>query len=137
MNPRELRIGNIVQSKTGIWMTVTEILSNGITYDRYDMQAVADFCEYEDLKPVALTFSILLDSGFEVLYDNPRLETFLINKSGYYPFLLTMGRSTDEFYFQENTVIKTVHHLQNLFSNITDEELVIKIDQLTAKEAGE
>jgi hypothetical protein len=76
--------------------------------------------------PILLTDEILYHTGFDLFYNNPRLECFYVNTSSYYPFNIVES-SDHRFYYNDNLEIKYLHQLQNLYHALTGQELEINL----------
>lgn len=79
-----------------------------------------------NISGIPITPEILEKAGFEMCHQNPRQETFYINKQGYCPFYIYTSRS-DEVYYNENLPLKYLHQLQNLYFVLTGNELEITL----------
>jgi len=136
MDVKQLRVGNWLCGKNNKFFKVESIYNtwneNLVNIDASveGMQGYESACisgiNLDQCTPVLLTYDRLLMAGFECFHMNPRLETFYINRSTYYPFIIYETRDR-RFCFNENLEVKDVHQLQNLFFAITGEELDIKL----------
>jgi hypothetical protein len=133
----QLKYGNIIQSVTDIPLVVREILSNGVTYDRLDMKSVADFAEYDEIKPIELSEHWLERLGFEygvngegedkVEYWDKRAPLHQ-HSFGCFTFTITKWFEGN-FTFSHHQIrrdCKYLHDLQNIWYFNTGQELTIK-----------
>lgn len=120
---RELRIGNYVylqNSKTPY--KITEIGYSEIEHPRYEVSGISSgavFRTYvENLNPIPLTEELLLKCGFEkhkwgiITYYNPLLEL------------------DADFHLKSvdcNIQVKYLHKLQNLYFDLTGQELEVNL----------
>lgn len=120
INPEELRIGNIVQSTTGVYLVVASISLSSIMFDRFDMNAVAGTAPLQDLEGITLGPESLNRLG---LKKN-------LHKSSYYSnhifdFDIRINRvwiaNNHQRIYIDN--VRFVHQLQNLWFLITGKEL--------------
>lgn len=117
----ELRVGNIYNRKHGKGWTqivmdeyiIGNIFGTGSTY------------ALDDFEAIPLTATEMYDLEFNIFHENPRLEKFWVNNQGYYPIIIQQTRNLD-FYFQENTPLPYLHQLQNLYRDLTGNELIYK-----------
>lgn len=125
MEARELRIGNLVKSKNHpkdsvfiiykIYENSVVALKSGSLYRFY----------IDELEPVPLTEELLLKFGFE----NTHRIDYGELKPCYAIFSLAIMLRHNSFFVDwigGNTEIKYVHQLQNLYFDLTGEELTIK-----------
>lgn len=133
IEPNELRIGNALFDRNNDIVIVESILDYGINYDP-DIEA----CKYQfrdnELRPIPLTEERLLKCGFEQVDDMPYhpdmktrslyINTLILRKNTY--------SNLFEFHFQhkdpsmfENTEVKYLHQLQNLYFALDGKELEI------------
>lgn len=96
------------------------------SYEKVPSHASPLSYEKEYYKPIPLTSELLIQCQFEILYWNPRLEYFYVNKQSYYPFFVYETRDS-LIYYNENLRIEYLHQLQNLFFELTREELNIEL----------
>lgn len=115
-----LRLNNIVQSTSGVYLVVKEIMASGITYDRLDGTAVVGHAEWEEVEPVGLTVEWLEKCGFELTEYYARIGKLTLKQTydGYVP----VGER-----YAIGVEIKYVHQLQNLYQSLTGEELTINL----------
>lgn len=116
----ELRIGNLLQSKTG------EFISKILMIDsQCSVCSIEDgLCDLDLLEPIPLTKEWLEDFGFNTDSDcwyyyldwSKQHETFKIAKDEFNNYFL-VGQYSKAF--------KYVHSLQNLYFALTNEELTI------------
>lgn len=142
INPKELRIGNLVEYN-GIYWKVSEILSpkphRDIRFaDKYIVElfdgAGLSSVSIEDIQPIPLTEEILIKAGFKQnqmdgdefyysydLKDDVYCDLSLINgdKNGYLEAIL--------FPYESWFRYRYVHQLQNLYLALTGSELEIKL----------
>lgn len=128
INPKELRIGNLVKcegkirsvDQIGIGL-ISLIPIEGITFD---------VCQGSELDPIPLTHEILEKAGF--VY-NKETEYYIRRYSlgadlEINLFCLFINEFTKDFQVEYYSMpIKSVHQLQNLFHALTGEELEIKL----------
>ncbi len=114
----ELRIGNFVRGivVSDKYLIVTEITNNGVH------SLDGSFLDFETIEPIALTDEILIKSGF--IYG--RKYCF----DDFYDFKKVEKDNDEEVWLfirnNENLrYIKYVHQAQNLFYNLSGEELQI------------
>lgn len=120
----ELRIGNTLAffSKQGIITGIISLISDeGILwFKHYDVKV-----DLEDVNGIPLTPEILEKAGFI----DGRSHGFLWKIKGVSGF--TIEKRAHRYYLKEYKVdanpIKTVHHLQNLFYAIKNEELKLEL----------
>lgn len=123
-----LRYGNIVKSKSGVYLVVTEIMASGITYDRLDGKGVVGHAEWGEVKAISLTHEILKKCRFEERKQDEDYEYW-----GILNFTLIYGRTIDNDYrwflngYHNDCHIKYLHQLQNLFFDLTNTELKLTL----------
>jgi hypothetical protein len=119
----ELRIGNIVQSITGVWLTVIQVSPTSIMYDRYDMKAVCGNCPVEEMKGIPLTpewlegFGIKNEQQGSTIFNNGRITIHEFDD----------GNFRLEGYSGGRIAILYVHQLQNLYFALTASELPVNL----------
>ena len=125
MDAKELRIGNLIYSRTGTVKIVDVINStkNTIEFDDNDDDYPIYSC-----KPIPLTEEILEKNNFEYEINANRFDLlFSLTK---YDFCFSIYVHNNEFYYFINgrrLFIKYVHELQNIFFTLTGEELQINL----------
>jgi len=118
INPNELRIGN--------WVEAIQMLTpfEGMVYriDAFNIHVgfknQTKLADPEEINPIPLTAEWLEKFGFE--WDgnemtNGRLRFYEVNTGNWYCL-----------FHEGHEVIKSVHHLQNLYHSITLTELTVK-----------
>lgn len=136
MNSTDLRPGNIVKSKSGFYLVVTEIMASGITYDQLAAFAVVGHAEWGEIEGVEITPEWLKRLGFLYLDSiiNERYYVQWINSpseiawypvGGYVSINTATGGEGEQPNYTESTLphIKYLHQLQNLFYDLTGTEL--------------
>lgn len=134
INPKELRIGNIVSVNGKFNVCVKEIDCNGITYDRVDGSEVAAHCKWKYLDGIYLTEDVVLKSGFIKFntrqpFDQSRYyspHTMLFDLFTRYPSgRLYVAREVGEKrMIMIREIITHLHELQNIFYSLTGKELM-------------
>jgi hypothetical protein len=112
IQPQELRIGNYVFDIDGDVFQVGEILDIGVKFKKTSLSS-----RYEKIYPILLTEEILLKCGF--LKDDNFYHLNNIWISNFYENYFSL----DGF---DETKIKHIHQLQNLYFDLTGEELTFK-----------
>lgn len=117
MDLRELRVGNYILEKGSNSVTVVELnILRIMTYPE----------EFNPYTRIPLTEKWLLEFGFTEKYKSDYNGWI---KNGVY--LVDPERETgdleNKFYYNQNTEIKFVHQLQNLYFVLTGEELTVKL----------
>ena len=118
MDAKELRIGNLVNTKDGI-TTVYDVLEFGI-----NMHHDCWLYDIKDVSPIPLTEEWLIKLGFE---DNKTHFTKWINEDR--TFIVEYDVMDTRYFLCDTDVdtnIKYVHQLQNLYKALTGGELTIK-----------
>jgi len=120
MKIQELRIGNTVLY-SGIIVRVEamskKIVScSGVEKNRYTPIKI------EDLKPIKLTFDLLIENGFE----RHNLGALSLKISKYKDIEFTSDIKKSWIYGEEVS-IKSLHHLENIFFDITQRALKTKV----------
>jgi len=126
MKATEIRLGNLIQTNDTHW-------SPGLQH-KHTLVNLSIFCslvttECSPYEGIPLTYNLVCDLlNFELYHGNPRLESFYVNKQGYYPFHIYEHRD-QTFWFNEHLQIKYVHQMQNLYFALTGEELIISTNE--------
>ena len=116
MKAKELRIGNIVQTTDNLTVEVTGVNSNG-TVNIKGQKMEADI-NIEDLKPFKLTPELFLKNGFDKEWHYFIKNGIKIIPDGeQYCFL---------FGEEEQVKIEYLHELQNIYLDLTGEEIEFK-----------
>ena len=114
MNPSELRIGNlIIQGNTP---TIVEHIKTSIDdYDRINHKRAID------CSPIPLTEEWLLEFGFKDINN----KSFKLFKHTHHDIILRIFDGGAISYCEKNeyVLVKSVHHLQNLYYALTQKEL--------------
>lgn len=131
IQPTDVRIGNFLYginsgaNKKSIFQ-VKSIDENGINGVRFDHESKLTYAT--DVEGIVIDESFVIKyCGFNQYHQNPRLEGFYFNKQGYYPFNISATRD-GRLFFDENTPLKYIHELQNLFRFKQGEELVVNFE---------
>lgn len=115
----ELRIGNLVYADTGLLSTeIHELLTE-------DMIDLFNGKLNDLIKPVPLTEQILLKCGFEKLNKRWLLMEYFVK--GLFRINYDKGQFFIFWNLNNITEIKYLHQLQNLYSDLTGEELKIEL----------
>lgn len=121
IEPKELRIGNLIQTKFG---SIVNIVAIDITSCLIEFETgKIDRRVYLELEPIELIEEWLLKCGFEKEND----YMYSINKGTIDYFSIWIF--SDGIYFCELSKpikLKYVHKLQNLYFELRDKELTIK-----------
>jgi hypothetical protein len=146
MNKHSLRYGNKIHIN-GIWgdkvFTVSEIKGVGarVAYIREDINEPRDgLVSYEDVLPVKLTPEWLRMAkfsdkdykegyiGIDVVSTNGMTVDFVLTK----PYKMGEWQQDYAFELPNNRFvsIKSVHHLQNLFYDLNDQELLFETEKI-------
>ncbi len=144
MNKYSLRYGNKIHIN-GIWedqvFTVTEVKGLGVRVDyiRKDTDEPKNgFVAYEDMLPVKLTPEWLRMAkfsdkdykegfiGIDVLSAGGMTTDFVLTK----PFVMGEWQTDYVYELRDNRFvsISSVHHLQNLFYDLTEQELLFEME---------
>lgn len=131
----ELRIGDIVQSKTGVWLTVIQISPGSIMYDRFDMKAVAGTCGIGEIFPIKLNSEVLETSGFARAELSRIYMKTIAHEGTDYPCTLQInfGEGIQICRSGIGTLyapVTSLHQLQNLFFALTGTELTINLEKV-------
>jgi hypothetical protein len=136
MKSSELRIRNWVKTATPkMEIMIPHLIAEvqGVKYgevffgENYDGEGFSMTTKH--IQGIELTQDIIHKCGFEMLYFNPRLDTFYGNKKSYYPFLIQYSRDgVWYFYNEKNCELKYLHQLQNLYFAWTGDELEIDLN---------
>ena len=134
MKAEELRIGNYVScmyyddNDDEIWEDTTILCIDGTGGDiaeyKFWFEGSSNKEIYHENKPIPLTEQWLLNFGFETI----NIGKIIYRKNG-----IEIYVKNDKFIFQygislsQTSIIEFVHHLQNLYFELTGEEL-IKLD---------
>lgn len=137
MNVNELRIGNLLTSKS--WYGVHPVSGIDIIDDGFRVLVkgfVHDFIDGEhcDLEPILLTPEILLKCGFKKYVVKLPLVNWIDYRKGNMVINITDGGYEIEFGSElfsiedrtHITCIKYLHQLQNLYFALTNTELIYK-----------
>lgn len=123
IDPKELRIGNIVseceeENAPEWYQVVTGIVNDDVYLTNGDIE------KSENLYPVKITKEELLRVGFFIKKGRFGNEYHLIN------FSIYTNKKGDFCFCWDNFIreIKYFHHLQNLYFDLTGEELVYEYD---------
>jgi hypothetical protein len=131
LSPNELRIGNLVHF---IFTNETvEILginahesNNKSIYNTISFRSFNLYCEsFETIKPIPLTEEWLLNLGFP-LKGFYRLQVTYFLELCWNPHDKTLNLQTKKNGFTEDSKVKYVHELQNLYFALTGKELTLK-----------
>lgn len=131
MDKKEFRIGNIV-AYCGDFVEITSLGEAGLTASK---NGIVVNCIYDavHLHPVQITEEILLNSGFEKIVSKYPIP------SGSVSFEredMSLDQFEDDYYFSvedeisknsQSKTIKHLHKLQNLYFELKDKELEIKL----------
>lgn len=126
MDMQELRIGNLVYGNMRV-LTIDSICPDGINLRAINTESgpvITWECGYIDLGPVPLTKGRLLKFGINTSKGNYFGPLSFIYSNG--KFLLSSEDNELGFNYDEAIEIKHVHQLQNLYSDLTGEELTLK-----------
>lgn len=120
MKPQELRIGNIV----GINSVEFEVVGvyDDVAYIQLDEETPIEEIEIKHLEPIPLTEEIILKLGFEKVRNKYYLS--------HWRFHITKPENYDGHLLCDDDrvitdLIKYLHQLQNLYFDLTGEELLI------------
>lgn len=116
MEPKELRIGNLIFDKDGNVKTVFAVLNNGIVFESNQYIGTPN----EWCNPISLTEEWLIKFGFK--------ETDYAGGC-YYLGSLQIDLSDFECAFKTNWLdckVQYVHKLQNLYFALANEELTLE-----------
>ena len=128
IQPNELRIGNYIN----LHRYFTDDNKNGIQKFSFDLSD-----GIKRMTPIPLTEEILLKCGFikdfiDYKHDYIDIIDWCIPNNGDYKFLFSIDKEINAKddnikYFYEETEIKSLHHLQNIYWSITQKELEVKL----------
>jgi hypothetical protein len=122
MNPSELRIGNLVDFEGQI-ETVYQIRHSGVDFFRGTTKKgiVIQSYVWEAVKPITLTEDWLLEFGFKDINN----KSFRLFKHANHDIILRIFDGGAISYCEKNeyVLVKSVHHLQNLYYALTQKEL--------------
>jgi hypothetical protein len=137
INPQELRIGNTVKYKTPFMQDydlvlvesiISDGLVDGINYSFSNENYILSF----ELQPVPVTEEWLLKFGFEkeniswfknmIIY---KRDSFILHYLDH-EFNPVIEDNSEGYFLAIGNDIKYVHQLQNLYFDLTGEELTIK-----------
>jgi len=109
-----------------ILCTVLEVLHNGITYDSFDGDVVAEFAEWDNVRLVPLTEAILSNNGFRYDDINGDLGWWTYrSKTCNYRIRLLYCSEQASFLYESEIEVFFVNHLQNLIQVLLGNELSI------------
>lgn len=115
---KSLRIGNIIKyTEDDSICTVLEISDKGLSVEFEKGYIV--WIELDAFSPIELTEELLLKCGFELIPSWDNMTTY--GKDNFWLDLFGSG------FVYNDTEVRTLHHLQNLFYFITNEELILKL----------
>lgn len=132
INPKELRIGNLVYWK----YVISEISVIGNQAVRFNTDAKTESCVFEpkEIHPIPLTHELLLKIGadyddhrpFDEFYD---FESYYFECSKLTNVAIHYSHNNKKFYYPKYEIapIEYLHQLQNLYFALTGEELEIKL----------
>ncbi len=136
MNPKDLRVGNLIQDNNRFEMYVCGIFKDEVLCDFESNQG--DVWEYSEkelefLNPIPITVEWLeklglenLSYGYEIKIIPDLILRVIVNNGNYYPQLEQANRK-GKVRVIDLLKIEKVHHLQNLYFALTGEELTIKL----------
>ena len=120
MEANELRLGNYIQLPDGVIVKVTSVEKDRV---HFSINGCYFFRMISDIEPIELTEEILLKCGFKK-YDNGNcmLDDFRL-------YFDSERKEYAILWFDSlrYTTIKTLHHLQNIYYDLTGEELEINL----------
>lgn len=133
MDVKELRIGNLVKDDECIIVAVEALSGDNALVNGYGENEVLfskkgypNVLFESEIHPIELTEELLLKCGFKEvknkinIFVNGRLKYWIGNNGG---LAYLKNEDSDESYFIPNHGIKYIHQLQNLYFNLTGEEL--------------
>lgn len=130
LSPNELRIGNLVHfiftnETVEILGINAHELNNKSIYNTISFRSLNLYCEsFETIKPIPLTEEWLLNLGFP-LKGFYRLQVTSFLELCWKPHDKTLNLQTKKNGFTENSKVKYVHELQNLYFALTGTELTL------------
>jgi hypothetical protein len=129
MESKELRIGNYISRPDLGCHTyrIEQILELGLKVKTTGPIKV--ICDYKDLIPIQLTEQWLIDFGFSRIDEIVSRDYVYTIYFGGTEFELFLNPKNGKIRFRNSPIeieVKYVHRLQNLYSTITEEELIIK-----------
>lgn len=134
INPQHLRLGNWVypNNENATPYPVLEIRKKNITCYIGNKYCPKIIISYTDLEPISITPEVLLACGFElnedagnwnepdyVIYGINGFEVGIIENACYY-----YKAASDDYYSLYHPSILSLHQLQNLYFELTWEELI-------------
>lgn len=131
IDPKELRIGNIITDEKSNLYEVVGLQERAITirsYGQYEEYPI----EYLQVPPygILLTDDLLLKCGFKNSFTPDYNEFDLYNKKGFSinRFKIIKLYDQDKYYFKyDGFDICYIHQLQNIYFALTGKELEVKL----------